>query len=108
MDELIQKEVNVCITTGGTGTGKKLLLDAITTDKKILVLDDTYSIKKSLVYMLVYLLENDMEAVSKLLFKDFDTQAIITKLNHESISNLCEEVKRLVVPKQYVFKDPRD
>lgn len=103
LDELIQKEVNVCIT-GGTGTGKKLLLDAITTDKKILVLDDTYSIKKSLVYMLVYLLENDMEAVSKLLFKDFDTQAIITKLNHESISNLCEEVKRLVVPKQYVLK----
>ena len=48
LNEYVKKGVNVCIT-GGTGTGKKTLLESIQTDKKVLVLDDTSSIKKSLV-----------------------------------------------------------
>lgn len=103
LDEYVSKSINVCIT-GSTGTGKKLLLDSITTDKKTLILDDTSNIKKSLVYMLLYLYENDKEAVKDLLFGDFDTSAIQTKLNRESISNLCDEICRLVTKDKYVLK----
>jgi len=103
LNEYVKKGVNVCIT-GGTGTGKKTLLESIQTDKKVLVLDDTSSIKKSLVYMLIYLYENDKESVRDLLFKDFDLDAIRTKLNRESIPNLCEEILKVVEPNEYILK----
>lgn len=103
LNNLIDKNVNVCIK-GPIGTGKNLLLDCITTSKKVLILDDTSNIKKSLVYMLVYLYENDKEAVKKLLFDDFDTNALTLKLNRESISNLCDEICRLVEKNKYVLK----
>lgn len=103
LNEYVNKSINVCII-GSTGTGKKHLLDSITTDKKILILDDTSNIKKSLIYILLYLFENDKEAVKNLIFGDFDTAAIQTKLTKESIPNLSDEVCRLVTKDKYVLK----
>jgi integrase/recombinase XerD len=103
INQLVAKSVNLCIT-GGTGVGKNTLLDSLTTDKKVLVLDDTSNLKKSLVYLLVYLYENDKEAIKELLFGDFDTKQMTTKLNKESISNLCDEIIRLVDKDKYILK----
>jgi len=99
----LEKDINVCIK-GNPGSGKNALLDSITTTKKILILDDTSNIKKSLVYLLIYLYENDKEAVKNLLFSDFDTRAISAKLSRESVANLCSEIKKLVTPKEYILK----
>jgi len=103
LNDFIAKDINVCIK-GKTGVGKNSLLDSIQTNKKILILDDTSNIKKSLIYMLLYLLENDKEAIKKLLFSDFDMSEITVKLNKESIPNLCDEIKKIVVKKEYILK----
>jgi len=99
----VNKGTNVCLI-GGTGTGKKTLLDAIHSERKILTLDDMSSIKKSLIYMLLYLYKNNMEAVHALLFKDFDLDQLEAKLSRQTISTLCEEIKKACSPKEYILK----
>jgi len=102
------------IIFGQHGTGKRLLLDSVKTDKKILTFDDTASIKKSLIYMLLYLYENDKEQVANVLFGDFDKQKDEqkgfdktkeeTRLSRQSVGYLCDQIKKIVVPKEYVLK----
>jgi len=99
----LSKGTNVIIF-GSHGTGKRLLIDSIKTDKKILTFDDSASIKKSLVYMLLYLYENDKEKVASVIFKDFDRTKIETRLSRQSVSFLCDEIKSLVEPKEYILK----
>ena len=99
----IEKGTNVCLI-GAPGTGKKTLLDTIKTEKKILTFDDTGSIKKSLVYMLLYLYNNNMEAVKNILFQDFDQNKAEAKLSRQTVSTLCEEVKKVCSPKEYILK----
>jgi hypothetical protein len=99
----LEKGTNVIIF-GDIGTGKRLLLDSIKTDKFILTFDDTASIKTSLIYMLVYLYENNHEQVKNLVFGDFDLNKVETRLSRQSVSYLCDEIKRIVIPKQYVLK----
>jgi hypothetical protein len=99
----VNKGTNVCLV-GPTGTGKKTLLDAISTDKKILTFDDTASIKKSLIYLLVYLYKNNMEAVQSVLFGDFDLDKMESKLSRQTISTLCDEIKKVCSPKEFILK----
>jgi len=105
ISEHLHKGTNV-IVFGEVGTGKRLLLDSIKTNKKVLTFDDTSGIKKSLIYMLLYLYENDKEKVAKLLFKDFDLapDKIETRLSRQSIGYLCDEIKAIVRPKEYILK----
>jgi len=104
ISEHLDKGTNVIIF-GGIGTGKRLLLESIKTNgKNVLTFDDTGAIKMSLIYMLLYLYENDKEQVAKVLFGDFDRSKIETKLSRQSIGYLCDEIKRLVEPKEYVLK----
>lgn len=92
------------ILVGGIGIGKSHILKSIEFgEQKVLKLDDVDSIKKSLVYMLLYLYKNEKEEVMKLLYSDFDLEQIQVKLNRESIASLCDEIKRLVQPKEYVL-----
>ena len=99
----LSKGTNVIIF-GQTGTGKRLLLDSIKPDRKILTFDDTASIKQSLIYMLIYLYQNDKEQVANVLFKDFDLNKIETRLSRQSIAYLCDEIKSIVQPKEYILK----
>ena len=103
ISEHLSKGTNVIIF-GGHGTGKRLMIDSVKSDKKILTFDDTASIKKSLIYMLLYLYENDKEQVANLLFKDFDRSKVETRLSRQSIGFLCDEIKSLVEPKEYILK----
>ena len=103
ISELLTKDVNV-ILFGKYGTGKRLMLDSIKTDKKIITLDDTSGIKKSLIYILLYLYKNDKEQVAKLFFGNFELDKIEMKLSRQSIGYLCDCIKKVVEPKEYVLK----
>ncbi|MDR1339781.1 MAG: hypothetical protein LBK58_07000 [Prevotellaceae bacterium] len=72
-------------------------------ETKILTLDDTAGIKKSLVYLLLYLYKNEKEAVAKILF-GADLSKVETTLSHQSVAYLCSEIKQLVKPKEYILK----
>ena len=102
--ENVEKGTNV-ILLGAVGTGKRTILDGLNfKGKKILTFDDTASIKKSLIYMLIYLYDNDKEAVAKLLFNDFDRSKLETKLSRQSVGFLCDKIIEVVQPKEYVLK----
>jgi predicted mannosyl-3-phosphoglycerate phosphatase (HAD superfamily) len=105
VSEHLEKGTNTLIL-GHHGVGKRLLLDSVKTNKKILTFDDTASVKKSLIYMLLYLCENDKEQVAALLFGNFDlsSQKMETHLSRQSIGYLCKQIKRIVKPKEYVLK----
>ena len=89
---------------GKHGTGKRLILDCVKTERKILTFDDTASIKKSLIYLLLYLYKNDKKQVADVLFKDFDTDKVETRLSRQSIGFLCDEIKSIVQPKEYILR----
>jgi len=92
------------IILGEHGTGKRLILDSIKPDRKMMTFDDTASIKKSLVYMLLYLYKNEKEQVAKLMFENFDPEKTETRLSRQSIRFLCDEIKSIVEPKEYILK----
>ena len=99
----LEKGVNV-ILFGQYGTGKRLILDSIKSNKKTLTFDDSSSIKKSLIYMLLYLYENDKEKILTLMFGDFDLKKTEARLSRQSITYLCDAVKSVVEPKEYILK----
>jgi hypothetical protein len=99
----INKGTNVCLI-GLVGTGKKTLLDSIQTEKKILTFDDMSSIKKSLVFMLLYLYKNNMEAVQGVLLESFDLDKAEAKLSRQTVGTLCDEIKKVSSPKEYILK----
>jgi hypothetical protein len=103
ISDYIERNTNV-ILLGGIGVGKRTILDSIKTTKKVLVFDDTTSIKKSLIYMLLYLYKNDKEQVANIMFGDFDTEKMETKLSRQSAHYLCDEIKKIVQPKEFILK----
>lgn len=98
----VSRDINTIIL-GDIGVGKSHLLKMVTPEEKVLKLDDCDNIKKSLIYLLIYLFENEKQHVHELIFSDFDMKKTETKLNRESIPNLCEEIKKLVEPKEYTL-----
>lgn len=98
----INRDINTLIL-GSIGVGKSHLLRSLNPKKTILKLDDTADIKKSLVYLLLYMLDNDKEAFKELIFSDLPLDKIKVKLNRESVSNLCEEIQKLTEKKEYIL-----
>jgi len=100
----VNRDINTIIL-GAVGVGKSHLLDAITPqDKKVLKLDDCDNMKKSLVQLLIYLYKNEKETVFELLYGNFDIDKMHTRLNRESVKNLCDEIKKVVEPKEYILQ----
>lgn len=95
----IQKKINTLIT-GPIGVGKSHLLKNITTDNKILRLDDTENIKKSLIQILLYLYK-EKEAVLKMLWKDATLEEINKKVQRENTIHLCDTIISAVKPLEY-------
>ena len=102
LSDNIYKNINTIIL-GGTGVGKSKLLETIETDKKILKLDDTESIKKSLVNILLYLFANDKKAVLRLLWKDFEKEEIVKKIQRENTTSLCQQIMDATKKHEYVL-----
>jgi integrase/recombinase XerD len=90
LNQNINRNINTLII-GSIGAGKSHLLKNITTNKKILRLDDTESIKKSLAQILLYLFQ-EKETVLALLWKDFTLDEINKKIQRENVIHLCDTI----------------
>ena len=102
VENLVNRDINTLII-GDIGTGKSHLLEHITLNKKVLKLDDTDSIKTSLIFLLLFLYKNEKEAIKELLYTDLSLDQIKTKINRTSTLNICEEIRKVVSPKEYIL-----
>lgn len=102
LNENIEKGVNTLIL-GDIGTGKSHMLENIKCSKKILRLDDTDSIKQSLVQILLYLYKGDKKTILDLIWKDFDIEAVKKQIQRENNIQLCNTIIATVQPLEYVL-----
>ncbi len=96
------KGINTLII-GNIGLGKSHLLENFNTDKKILRLDDLFSIKTSLINLLIHLYNNDKSHVKELLHKEIPMEKLQIKLSRTSVRNLSKEICDIVKPKEYLL-----
>ncbi|TAF43505.1 MAG: hypothetical protein EAZ64_08890 [Sphingobacteriales bacterium] len=96
-----QKGINTIIIAP-IGLGKSHLLKNITTDKKILNLDDTENFKASLANILL-LLFKDRNSVLDIIWKDFDITQVKNKVQKETTLNMCEIIISAVKAKEYIL-----
>lgn len=90
LNQNINRNINTLVL-GSIGSGKSHLLKNIVTEKKILRLDDTDNIKKSLAQILLYLFK-EQETVLAMLWKDFTTDEINKKIQRENVIHLCDTI----------------
>lgn len=107
-EELSKLSVNAelginTILIGDIGTGKSHLLENLKTDKKILKFEDDRMVKKSLMFMMLYLLKGDKESMATMLYGDIGLEEIEKKLQRESALYLCDKIMTLVEPKEYIL-----
>lgn len=101
LNENAQKGINT-ILIAPIGLGKSHLLENITTDKKILNLDDTENLKASLANILL-LLYKDKNSVLDIIWAGFDITQIKVKVQKETTLNMCDIIMRAVKPKDYIL-----
>jgi len=104
-EELINLNTNIgkhinTILIGKIGSGKTHLLKNIDIDKKVLRLDDTENIKKSLAQILLFLFK-EKETVLAMLWKDFTTEEINKKIQRENTMHLCDTIISAIKPFEY-------
>lgn len=97
--------VNIAII-GKKGLGKSSLMDSIkneltTHNRKIIEFDDLDNIKQTLINTLLYLYDGDKEAVKSITYPNLKTPQIRQRLTRDSVKNLCDEIKKLINPKEY-------
>lgn len=102
IQSLVSRDINVLLL-GDIGMGKTHLIEQIQCEKKVLKMDDTHNIKRSLAGILLFLYKGDKQKVYELIYNDLDYSKALVKINRESIKNLCIEIKRLVKPKEYIL-----
>jgi integrase/recombinase XerD len=71
--------------------------------RKVLHLDDLDNLKKSLVWLLIYLFQNDKKAVQELIYGDLDLDGIRVRLMRESIGSLCSMILQNSSPQEYIL-----
>lgn len=102
LEENAEKGINT-ILKGAIGVGKSHLLEVFETDRKVLRLDDTESVKKSLAGILLYLHHNDKKAALRLIWKDFEKAEIEKRIQRETTIQLCDLIKSSTKPKEYLL-----
>lgn len=101
--ESLNKNINTIIT-GRIGIGKSHLLKQIeVANKKVLKLDEMNNLKMTFVNLLLYLLDNDKEAIKNLIFGDFDKTQITQKLQKDSVYTLIEEIIKITAKHEYIL-----
>lgn len=98
----INKGINTIII-GPIGSGKSHLLESLETDKKIIRLDDTESMKKSLIQILLYLYKGDKTSILDLIWKGFSIEEIKKKVQRENVTQLCNTITAIVQKNEYVL-----
>ncbi|TXI15079.1 MAG: hypothetical protein E6Q66_03700 [Pedobacter sp.] len=97
------KRVNTFII-GDIGVGKSHLLEQICVSiDHVLRFDDLDNIKRTLGNTLLYLYKNEKQTVYNLIYGDFDLNKAQTRITRESVANLCDEIKKVTVKKEYTI-----
>ena len=96
-----EKGINT-IVIGKIGVGKSHLLENLKTEKKILRIDDSESIKKTLISILLHLHKSQTTVIS-LLWKDFTVEEVNKKIQRENITSLCATIQSSVKPREYIL-----
>jgi site-specific recombinase XerC len=103
MIDNLNKNVNT-ILLGGIGVGKSHLMKQLDfADKKILKVDELTNLKLTFLNLLLYLLDNDKEAVKQLLYADYDRQKLQTKLQRDSVHTLIGEIIAITAKHEYIL-----
>ena len=101
--EFVHKNCNT-ILIGPIGVGKSHLINQIKPkEKKILLLDDCYEIKKALIQCLIYLYKNDKEHVFNLLYGDQDLAQLHQHLQRDSIASLTRQMIKITQQHEYLL-----
>ena len=100
--ELINKNINVLIL-GSKGVGKSTLLNSISTNKKIIEIDDTTSFKSTLINILIHILETDKKELINFLYSDIDKSKIKNHFTKLSAINLCKELIKITEKHEYLI-----
>lgn len=103
--KLLESNANKGINTlviGAIGVGKSHLLEHFKTAKKIIRLDDSESIKKTLAQILLYLYK-DKETVLNKIWENFTIDEIKKRVQRENTINLCDTITAAVQPKEYAL-----
>lgn len=97
------KAINT-ILLGSIGVGKSHLLKQLQlSGRKVLRLDDMGNLKTTFVNLLLYLLDNDKEAIREMLFGAYDKTQLQQKLQRDSVHNLIEEIIKITTRHEYVL-----
>jgi len=102
LEENSDKGINTVIK-GAIGVGKSHLLQVFESNRKVLRLDDTESIKKSLSGILLFLFKNERNKVLNLIWQDFEKEQIQKQIQRESTINLCNKIIESTEPKEYIL-----
>lgn len=102
--DCVNKNINV-ILLGRIGVGKTHLLRQLDQlqNRKVIKLDELTNLKMTFVNVLVYLYDNDKEAVRSLVFPDYDRTKMIQKFQRDNVMNLIEEIKKITQPHEYIL-----
>lgn len=101
--DCINKHINV-ILIGKIGVGKSHILKSVEfKNRKILQLDEMSNLKLTFINLLLYLYDNDKEAIKQMIFGDFDRSQITSKLQKDSVQTLIEEIIRITQPHEYIL-----
>lgn len=97
------------ILIGKIGIGKTHLLNELAQNYsnknqiKILKIDEMSNLKLTFGNLLLYLLDNDKEAIKELLFGDFDRSKIQSKIQRDSVANIIEEIIKITQKHEYIL-----
>ncbi len=90
INDLLNKKISILIT-GKAGTGKKYMLNNLNFTQKTLIVDDCKEFKKSLINILLHLLESK-SAVAELLYNTSDHSKLIVRIQKESIAAISKAI----------------
>lgn len=99
----LNKNINT-ILVGKIGIGKSHIVKQIEfRDRKILKIDEMSNLKLTFVNMLLYLLDNDKEAIKEMIYADFDKTKLQQKLQKDSIQTLIDEIIKITTKHEYIL-----
>ena len=99
---LAGKGINTIIL-GDIGTGKTEIINQFTTEKKILRIDDLTDLKNTLINALLFLFNNDKEAVFNLMFPKLELKDAQVKLTKHSAIALANQLVSLTEKHEYII-----
>jgi integrase/recombinase XerD len=100
--DLLSKNVNVLLL-GEAGSGKTHLIDNLKFDRQVLRIESTENFKLTLKNLILFLFQNDKEALKVALYGELDLKAIEVKLNKETTQELCNLIRSITKPYEYIL-----